>query len=97
MPVVPQNVGFQDPSVSFMMPSLPNASGMQSLPMQQVPGVQNPQNLPLQQVQGMPMLMGMPQMPGVPLQQVSGVMMGAAPSVMPSQGENEHGRGARGV
>ena len=63
MPVVPQNVGFQDPGVSFMMPSLPNASGMQSLP----------------------------------LQQVSGVMMGAAPSVLPSQGESEHGRRARDV
>ena len=47
MPVVPQNVGFQDPGVSFMMPSLPSASGMQQLPLQQVPGVENPQNLPL--------------------------------------------------
>ena len=97
MPVVPQNVGFQDPGVSFMMPSLPGASGMQQLPLQQVPGVQNPQNLPLQQVQGMPMLMGVPQMPGVPLQQVSNVMMGAAPGVLPAQGDGEHGRTGEGL
>lgn len=95
MPVVPQNVGFQDPGVSFMMPSLPSASGMQQLPLQQVPGVQIPQNLPLQQVQGMPMLMGMPQMPGVPLQQVSNVMMGAVPGVLPAQGDGEHGKTGR--
>lgn len=42
MPVVPQNVGFQDPGVSFMMPSLPSASGMQQLPLQQVPGRAEP-------------------------------------------------------
>ena len=69
--------------------------------MQQNPGVQTPQNipnLPIQQLSGMPMMMGIPQMQGMSIQQVPGVTMmssSATPGIqqtVPSETLDQHGR-----
>ena len=96
-----QNVMYSDTGMGYMMPNVQNNSTMQGLPMQQIPGVQTPQNipnLPIQQLSGMPMMMGIPQMQGMSIQQVPGVTLmssSATPGIqqtVPSETLDQHGR-----